>query len=153
MYNKHSEGNGSANALDDRSTKMPEYAEAVRSTKSAKGNSLQEPTRHAAFTSASGASALEYSTVQDAIQSTGDASIRKPLSHTPSLPPFSPPFTPLCLSPDVSLFPGKVQDVGYACLPHSQGPQRITKVRKTRRNSDQTPDHAVRADSPTSSFV
>ena len=151
MCHFHSEGSKSVNTADDGSAKRLVCDEAVRRNHSARGNSVPGPPPRATFPRASGASAVEYATVHDAIHRTGSASARAPLIHTPSVPLYSPPSTPPIPSPMVSLSPDQVLDVGYSSLPHSRELRKITKVRNAVQSVDQT--SAVLADSPPSSFV
>ena len=112
-----------------------EYAEIVPNTTSAKGNSLQGPAQNAAYTSAPGASPMEYSTVQDAVLNSRQKSTKTATYLPISPPPLPPPCTPMDATKHMNA--DNVQDAGYATVPHSQGSKRITKVHSTQQNTSQ----------------
>ena len=120
--------------IEDKCRNTKEYAEIVPNTTSTKGNSLQGPAK-AAYTSAPGASAMEYSTVQDAVFNSQQKSTKTATLPPVSPPPLPPPCTPgdatKCIDAD------NVQDAGYATVPQCQGSKRITKVRGTQQNTNQ----------------
>ena len=138
-------------SMDQKPMSNSEYAVIAHNTTSAKGHSLQGPSRQANSTGAPGTSTgvtpLEYATVQDALPAKKDAPrSQTPLANTPSLPPLSPSSPLPCSPPGVSMLTGSVQDAGYASLPDSQESNRITKVRSMKHKVDRK--HASGADSP-----
>ena len=141
------QGGTERGGIEDKSRNTTEYAQIVPNTTSAKGNSLQgQPAQNAAYTSAPGASPMEYSTVQDAVLNS-----RQKSTKTATLPPVSPPPPTPCKPGAVTkcIDADSVQDAGYATVPQSQGSKRITKVRGTQQNTNQKCENNV--DSPDNS--
>ena len=119
------QGGTERGGIEDKCRNTTEYAEIVPNTTPAKGNSLQGPAQNAAHTRAPGASPMEYSTVQDAVSTS-----QQERKQTATLPQVSPPPPPPCTPGDVTKHfdVDKVQDAGYATVPHNHGSKRITKV-------------------------